>query len=80
MTSEMVLEASVRSGPAETAGRKLRLASVLKLRRSTGSGIPRVGLFIESSRASGRSLLGGVARYVHDRGRWLALVFRRFFG
>lgn len=70
MTSEMVLEASVRSRPAVTAGRNRRAARVLTLRRSAGSGIPRVGLFIESSRASGRTLLGGVARYVHYHGRW----------
>jgi LacI family transcriptional regulator len=35
-----------------------------------GPCIPKVGLFIESSRASGRALLGGVARYAHHRGLW----------
>jgi LacI family transcriptional regulator len=32
--------------------------------------IPRIGLFIESSRASGRALLQGVATYVHRQSHW----------
>src|SRR5690349_17907114 len=32
--------------------------------------IPRVGLFIESSRASGRALLQGIASYVHRQSHW----------
>ena len=32
--------------------------------------IPRIGLFIESSRASGRALLQGVASYMHRQSHW----------
>jgi len=32
--------------------------------------IPRIGLFIESSRASGRALLQGIARFAHRQTRW----------
>src|ERR1022692_4896927 len=32
--------------------------------------IPKVLLLIESSRASGRALLGGIADYSHHRGPW----------
>ena len=38
--------------------------------RLATAGIPKIGLFIESSRASGRALLHGIARYIHHHGPW----------
>lgn len=38
--------------------------------RPATAGIPKIGLFIESSRASGRALLHGIARYIHHHGPW----------
>lgn len=40
-------------------------------RRLSPVSTPKVGLLLESSRASGRALLRGVARYAHLRGPWL---------
>jgi LacI family transcriptional regulator, galactose operon repressor len=70
MPSEMILEpgGASRGEKAFVRGRLNAKAPVL--RATAGRQIPRVGLFIESSRASGRSLLGGIARYAHDHGRW----------
>lgn len=75
MPSEMFLESDTWSVPVivppmATTGRNRFTARAPKFPGSAGQGIPKVGLFIESSRASGRSLLGGVARYTHDHGRW----------
>jgi len=32
--------------------------------------VPRIGLFVESSRASGRAMLQGIASYVHRQSHW----------
>src|SRR5882762_4897964 len=44
------------------------------------SGRPRVALLIESSRAYGRGLLLGVARYVREHGRWSIFLQERSLG
>src|SRR5437870_11108722 len=41
---------------------------------------PRVALLIESSRAYGRGLLLGVARYVREQGRWSIFMQERSLG
>jgi LacI family transcriptional regulator len=38
--------------------------------RISASPIPRIVLLLESSRASGRALLSGIARYAHHHGPW----------
>src|SRR5688572_33380013 len=40
----------------------------------------RVALLIESSRAYGRGLLLGVARYIRDHGRWSVFLQERSLG
>ncbi len=46
-------------------------------RRARYSGPPRVALLIESSRAYGRGLLQGIARYVRERGPWTVFLQER---
>src|SRR5882757_5510441 len=41
---------------------------------------PRVALLIESSRAYGRGLLLGIARYVREHGRWSIFLQERSLG
>lgn len=40
----------------------------------------RVALLIESSRASGRGLLGGIAAYVRTHGPWSVFHYERALG
>ena len=44
------------------------------------SGRPRVALLIESSRAYGRGLLLGVAKFVREHGRWSIFLQERSLG
>lgn len=39
-------------------------------RNRKNAATPRVALFVESSRAYGRGLLSGIARYLHENGPW----------
>src|SRR6267142_504249 len=49
-------------------------------RPARSSGPPRVALLIESSRAFGRGLLLGVAKYVRDHGPWSIFLQERSLG
>lgn len=70
----MLLEsAGVAGGPGHPAqvARRLPRSDLLSVsERSMSQKISKVGLFIESSRASGRALLQGVAKYAHHHGPW----------
>jgi LacI family transcriptional regulator len=74
MRNELLLEsagAAERAGLAGDAAWRMPQAELPAIpeNRMTRQ-IARVGLFIESSRGSGRALLQGVAKYAHHHGPW----------